>query len=145
MDDLSNPTDVKRIAKDARQADLVRQEIIRGIMSLPQGRGWMYGLLERCHVFQTTFTGKSLSMAFQEGERNIGLELIQDVMAACPDQYVAMIREAQSNEWSTRQQPRTGLNGNVDQPSADYTGDYDDSDAYGVGPGFYTDPAGTVG
>jgi hypothetical protein len=70
-------------------------------------------------VFQTTFSIEALSMAFQEGERNIGLELLADLMAASPDMFIAMLREAQ-NERSTRE----GLNGNVGGSDAG-SGDYD--------------------
>jgi hypothetical protein len=33
-------------------------------------------------------------MACAEGERNIGLRLLSDLMQACPDRYIEMLKEA---------------------------------------------------
>jgi hypothetical protein len=53
----------------------------------------MLDLLEQCHVFQTSFSTNALSMAAAEGERNIGLILLGEIMAACPAEYVRMMEE----------------------------------------------------
>lgn len=43
--------------------------------STPHGKRILWHLLERCHVFSTTFTGNSRGF-FLEGERNVGLYLL---------------------------------------------------------------------
>lgn len=45
-------------------------------------------------MWRTTYTGEALSAAFAEGKRNTGLKVFSDVMEACPDQYLAMAKEA---------------------------------------------------
>lgn len=96
MNDLPNAADEKSLrkqAKAARQIDVQRQEIMRGIMSVPAGREWLYSLLERYAVFRTVFSTSGLQMAFNEGQRNAGLQLLTDAMDASPDQFIAMLRE----------------------------------------------------
>ena len=90
----ADPKAVKASVKAQRSADAQRAEILRGLMSLPAGRAWVFHLLESCHVFQSSYTGDGLSMAFKEGERNVGLRLLSDVMSTCPDQYIQAMREA---------------------------------------------------
>jgi hypothetical protein len=90
----ADPRDLREAAKQSKIAETQRKEIMIGLMSLPAGRQWMHELLVRCHVFSCSFNGNALQSAFAEGERNIGLALLIDVMNACPDQYVMMEKEA---------------------------------------------------
>ena len=84
---------VRRAAKAARVADGLDEGVVRSVMSDPVGRGWMYRRLERCHIFKTSHTGNALNTAFAEGERNIGLMFLDDIMRACPQQYTQMMEE----------------------------------------------------
>jgi hypothetical protein len=70
--------------------DAVIQDMLRG----PGGRAWARELLERCHIFQPSYTGEAFSTAFKEGERNIGLYLLQAIMHAAPEAYIQMMKEA---------------------------------------------------
>lgn len=92
-----NASDTKaiRLAKrQARLAEAERREVILHLMSSPGGRNYIYDFLTRCHVFATSFAENSLTMAFAEGERNVGLQVLGDIMAFAPDQYIQMMREA---------------------------------------------------
>jgi len=91
--DASDRRDVKRLEKAARLAERQRHEVIQGIMSIAPGREWMLERLESCHVFASSYSGNALSMAFSEGERNVGLQLLNDIMSACPGRYVEMMQE----------------------------------------------------
>jgi hypothetical protein len=48
----------------------------------------------QCHVFQSSFTTNALAMAFSEGERNVGLQITNDLITASPDNYLLMLKEA---------------------------------------------------
>lgn len=86
---------VKKARKDAEFNDALRLDVIKNVMSAPAGRRWMYGLMEMCHCFHTSFiAGAPDATAFREGERNIGLQIIADVQSASPDLYLTMIQEA---------------------------------------------------
>ena len=93
MYDAGNKKDVRRLEKQAKLHDQQRKEIVVGIMSVAPGRQWVCDLLEHCHVFSTSFSDHSGRMAFMEGQREVGLRLLLDIMGACPDQYVQMMRE----------------------------------------------------
>lgn len=84
---------VRLAEKEAKQTERQRREIVTGIMSLPAGRAWMLERLEQAHIFSSSFNGNALHMAFAEGERNVGLQLLNDIMFACPDYYITMMRE----------------------------------------------------
>jgi hypothetical protein len=92
---------VKAAAKASRFADKARLETIRSIMDTVSGRAYMLGRLERCHIFASSFNTDPGLMAFAEGERNVGLQDLKDIMEACPDQYTLMMRE--SNDRSSAQ------------------------------------------
>ena len=94
--------DVREAAKAARLHDSNRLEIVRGIMSLPAGRHYIYSLLASCHVFASTFSGNALQSAFSEGERNVGLRLLADIMSACPERYLLMIQERNARDLAQR-------------------------------------------
>ena len=53
----------------------------------------MWWLLERCGVFRSSFTGDAATF-FNEGIRNVGLMVIADINALCPDQFATMMTEA---------------------------------------------------
>jgi hypothetical protein len=99
MYDAGNKKDVRRLEKQAKLEEQQRREIVTGIMSVVAGRGWMCGLLEHCHIFATSFADVPVRMAFMEGQREVGLNLLNDIMSACPDHYITMMRER--NERST--------------------------------------------
>lgn len=138
-----NAADLKQIRAAKRAAKLAeesRKTIVAQIMGSPIGRAYMHDRLLRCHVFATTFTDSARVSAFAEGERNIGLQDLNDVMKFCPDQYVQMMREANEKEIANdrssdnqrgRNGDATGLSdGTVtsDYDPFDSSGDNDDSD-----------------
>lgn len=91
--DAGNRKDVRAAEKTARLHEQQRKEIVTGIMSVAPGRSWMCDLLEHCHIFHTSYNDLPHRMAFMEGQREVGIRLLSDIMGACPDQYVLMMRE----------------------------------------------------
>jgi hypothetical protein len=95
--DTSDPKQVNTARKRAARFRRERLDEVRTIMGRESGRAWVYGHLESCSIFSTTFThGDPHASSFKEGERNAGLRLLADVMEAAPDQYVVMVREGKS-------------------------------------------------
>ena len=133
--DASNRRDVRQAAKSAKLAEQQRREIINGIMSVAPGRMWMCDLLEACHIFATSYSDVGLRMAFLEGQREVGLRLLMDIMGACPDQYVTMMRErnerASTNDVRYARRDSEDGNGRDSDPDADdgsgsdYPADFD--------------------
>ena len=78
---------------EAEKAEARRLAAFRAVMATADGRRWIWWLLDRCGVFRTSFTGDSTTF-FNEGSRNVGLMVIADINAACPDLFVTMMTEA---------------------------------------------------
>ena|SRR5215472_9505159 len=114
--DASDPKQVRQAQKEARIRERLRQDVIRNLMSGIAGRSFIYDLLNGCHVFGTSFALNGLQMAFNEGERNVGLKLLNDIMQAAPDSYPLMMREANERHTSSEQsRGETSVGGTEDQ------------------------------
>jgi hypothetical protein len=90
---LGDPKDVSKRSKDTLRAAAERREMLRAIMGLRQGRDFINDYLGRCHINAPSFSPDALRMAFLEGERNIGLQLLADVTSAVPELYAQMLKE----------------------------------------------------
>lgn len=105
MDEVYNAAERRHVKHRAKLAARFEKEIggyTAHIMSTVNGRGWMYDLLESCHVFASSFDTNALSMAFNEGSRNVGLRVLASIMATAPDEYVRMMREKNERDHARR-------------------------------------------
>lgn len=73
----------------------------RWVAAHPQGRRFLWRLLEGAGVFQQTYTGNSETF-FKEGRRSMGLFVLGEIMEIVPDTFVKMLKENESNERSDR-------------------------------------------
>lgn len=138
MTNVGDRKSIRAAEKAAAIAAAERVAVTREIMSTTFGRAWMWDLLAQCHVFASTFTPSPLTTAFAEGERNIGLRLMADILMHCPDQYIQAQQEA--NERSSIADARAAAIGQRSSSSVDDGRDSGSvaSDAYegGSGSGF---------
>src|SRR5882757_415126 len=95
MYNASERRDVRSKEKQAKLAERSRHEITAYIMSTAPSRAWMHDLLSYCGVGQTPFTGVNDHTNFNCGMQSVGLRLLGDISAACPDQYIQMMKEAE--------------------------------------------------
>ena len=65
-----------------KQRDMAQREIddIRFVMSCEQGRRVVWSVLEKGRVFSAISPMDAMAMAFNEGQRNLALELFQRVV-----------------------------------------------------------------
>lgn len=133
--DAGSRKDVRQAEKLAKLHEQQRKEIVTGIMSVIPGRSWICDLLEHCHIFSTSYNDMPHRMAFMEGQREVGILLLADIMAACPDQYVQMMRERNERNASYdagRRKPDTnGRDRQSDTDNvtwSDHPPDFDDAD-----------------
>lgn len=68
--------------------------MIQAIMDLPQGRAFIFDLLEFCQIGHSVFATNALIMAHQSGKQNVGLKVQGEVMALAPERYLEMLKEA---------------------------------------------------
>ena len=90
-----NASDEKSV-KSAKQKDKnirdTELEDIRLLLSKQWGRRLVWRLLEQTGMYRTSFTGNSTTF-FNEGQRNIGLWLVDEVLLADAEMYLLMIKE----------------------------------------------------
>lgn len=82
----------RAVRRRMRQSD----QDLRWLMEQPQGRRWVWWMLERCGVYRCTFnpaTPNALTLAFSEGGRNVGLGLLHEVQRLAPEHTAMMIAE----------------------------------------------------
>ena len=70
---------------------------IRKVLSLPEGRRFVWKLMSDAGVFRSSFTGNSQTF-FNEGQRNMGLVILNQVMGAKPEAFTQMQAEAASEK-----------------------------------------------
>ena len=91
--DINDAATVTAQRRKARLAARARDDALAGMMSIREGRAWVHDLLATSHVFESSFSNNPGLMAFREGERNVGLRVLAQVMRLAPDRYVDMMKE----------------------------------------------------
>lgn len=80
--------DHKNLQERQRKSDL------GWVMSTPQGRRFIFDLIERrCGVFSASYTGNSETY-LKEGKRLVGIDLMEEVQQEFSNEYVQMTSEA---------------------------------------------------
>ena len=64
------------------------------LMNQREGRRFVWRLLQSCHLNESSFTGTSATF-FREGERNVGLAVLADIVRLCPELHARMAGESQ--------------------------------------------------
>jgi hypothetical protein len=103
--DAANPKHVRKAEKSAEQAEARASLFLRTSMASVEGRAYFIRLLNQCYIFQTPYTGNSNATAFNCGLQSIGLALLADMMAFCPDHYITMMKEREDGRSSTSPSP----------------------------------------
>ncbi|SDH23138.1 hypothetical protein [Propionivibrio dicarboxylicus] len=85
-------------AEKERQQRETEQNELRWAMSTKQGRRFIYRRLSKAGIWLQSFNTNNAVMAFNEGRRSAGLELLNEIMEACPDRYTEMLAEQQETK-----------------------------------------------
>ncbi len=92
--DANDPEAVEAAEKNAARIKEKRLRVVESIMSSEDGRAWMFELLgTNCHVFSENRLEGERSARF-EGERAIGLRVLEEIMMAAPEMFWRMRCEA---------------------------------------------------
>lgn len=92
LDDIEDEqTEAQRIAAD--NARKTFDADIKWLMSSPRGRRIAWWLLEKAGVSRTSFNNSGSVMAFNEGQRNIGLMVQAQIVELAPEAYMTMLEE----------------------------------------------------
>lgn len=92
--DASDPKQVQAKKTKAGREQKEQLSALRKFLETPAGRAWVWRLLEASHIYATSFvSGDPHSSSFQEGERNLGLRVLSDVLKADPQAFITMSKE----------------------------------------------------
>lgn len=125
MMNAADPKSVKERQRAEKRRHEIDQDDLRHLMAEPWSRRWLWGLLAKTGVFESSFNPSGSVTYFNEGRRMIGLDYLKEIATLCPIEYVAMIEEA--NARHTQQErdhdrssspggltPRTGTESDTD-------------------------------
>jgi hypothetical protein len=76
----------------------VVDEGLRWILADVRGRAFIWAELGKARVFQSSFHVEPAVMAFNEGRRSAGLELLAEIERLSPDSYARMAAEARARK-----------------------------------------------
>jgi hypothetical protein len=97
MTDNHEPYDeskeVSPVIAKSRKAAASEEDDIIWMMNTKNGRRFIWRALEQCGVFRISFSTNALQMAFAEGNRNYGNNLLSMVTSVCPEMYSVMMKE----------------------------------------------------
>jgi hypothetical protein len=102
QDDFDPEQDTARNAarkKRGKQRAKQDEDDMKWLMNDARGRRIAFRFLSRSGVFRISFTaGDPHSTSFNEGGRNLGLQMMNDINNVVPEQYALMLREAQDEQ-----------------------------------------------
>lgn len=90
--DLDNERVIRRKESLDKIRERERLEGLARILATPDGRKLHWDIFKRCHMFETSFTGNNTTF-FNEGERNVALRLLADIMQIAPLAFIEMWKE----------------------------------------------------
>jgi hypothetical protein len=90
----SDRKSIRAAEKAAAIAERERAEVVVESMATGPRRKYVWDKLAAAGIFQSTFSTDPLQMAFNEGQRNQGLVLLNDVIQYCPEQFILAMRES---------------------------------------------------
>jgi hypothetical protein len=90
----ADPEQVEGAKQRAESLNDRRLNDIREVLNTRRGRRFFWRYLEICGVYKTSNADQH-QIFFNEGMRNIGLQLLADLNEAAPEVYLIMLREAQ--------------------------------------------------
>jgi hypothetical protein len=83
---------------EAENRAKTHEDDIKWLMSSPRGRRLSWWLLEKAGVNRTSFNHSGSVMAFNEGQRNMGLMLQAEILGMAPERYMEMLTESGSKK-----------------------------------------------
>lgn len=79
-----------RIEEAVRKDERERNDLA-SVLQLEPGQAFVMRLLARCGVYQSTFSGNHAAASFSEGQRDIGLWVLEQVQGIDPELYANLL------------------------------------------------------
>lgn len=83
----------KKITAEQKRARQKEIDDVKKVLEKPEGRRIFWRLLSKCGIFRNSFNLNSNQTGFNEGQRNIGLDLLNDINEADITAFAKMQNE----------------------------------------------------
>lgn len=102
---MSDPVDIE--AQEERQRvqeeldvihSFIRNNDMEWVLSDERGRRFVWWLLEEAGVYSSSYDGTSEGTIFNEGNRVLGLKVLERIHEISPEKYLQMIKERENYE-----------------------------------------------
>jgi len=93
---VKNAADKEQVKEAGNKKSLQRKQKLadlKAVLDTPQGRRFIWDLLKRCGIFETSYDLNPHTVYFKEGKRNFGLGLIAEINDANPDAIGVLMSE----------------------------------------------------
>lgn len=84
-----------------RAARLEREDL-ESMLSIPSGRRFLWRLIETSGAFGASYSPDTHAMAFTEGRRSVGLEMMVRIQTALPNRWLEMLGEVMTDRAAKR-------------------------------------------
>jgi hypothetical protein len=91
LDAISEAAEKEQKAKKLKQ--VIWLDDLRWVLTDKRGRRFMWWLLSITGFFKLSYSGNNDETNFNEGNRNVGLQLMNGINQASPDSYSVMMKE----------------------------------------------------
>lgn len=92
----TNSTDEKVIESSQKKVSkkkLLEEEDVRSVLKMDSGRRYIWKILERCGIFRSGFVGGTEQLFFLDGRRDIGQQVLNDILNVDPFIFTQMVEE----------------------------------------------------
>jgi hypothetical protein len=79
-----------RIDEANRKDERERNELAE-VLQLEQGQAFVMRLLSRCGVYRATFSNSHAESSFADGQRDIGLWVLEQIQSIDPEMYATLL------------------------------------------------------
>lgn len=87
-----------------RKTDI--DDAVRALVQHPQGRQYIYWILEIAGIGRNPYTGNALNTAFACGELNVGQRVQAHLIEVAPDAFLAMLKEKEEERLNAERPER---------------------------------------
>lgn len=93
---VTNASDHRQLKKARKTEKNQRDDELndlRVLIGTPEGRRFLWRVLNRCHIFESAFNDNAVTMAFLVGEDNVGKFLLAEIIEADPRALMLLMSE----------------------------------------------------
>lgn len=86
----------KLAARHRKEDEKAQETALKLLLNSFEGRRFLWAMLEDASVFRSTFAQNALETAFNAGQHNAGLKLLNQLMKTEPGAFTRLIEENQN-------------------------------------------------